>query len=296
MTTNQLKYFIAVAQYRSFTKAANQYFISQTAITQQIQALEEQMDVQLFDRTKRPIGLTSAGSVFLTETKAVLERMNVAMEKVREASAGLAGTIRIGYTKGYERSDLSNVLRRFHLEYPNILISCFRCDTDALAVGLLNRDYDIIFTWDSTNITQDPEVEYKLYEMAPLVVAMYSSHPLAQRESLVRSDLRDEAILFMTPSSDGESYSDGHFMDLYHQAGYYPNILFRSNDIESILMMVAAEEGISILPSYVTEKLTNADNLAFVPLVGEAEYEQVICVWRKDDDNIALRYFLENIR
>lgn len=296
MNINQLKYFIAVAQYRSFTKAANQYFISQTAITQQIQALEEQMNVQLFDRTKRPVGLTPAGSVFLVEAKAILERMNMALEKVREASTGLVGTVRIGYTKGYERSDLSKVLRRFHLKYPNILLSCFRCDTDALAVGLLNRDYDIIFTWDSTNITQDPEVEHQLYEMAPLVVAMYSSHPFAQRTSLDRRDLRSETILFMTPSSDGESYGDGHFMDLYHQAGYYPNILFRSNDIESILMMVAAEEGISILPSYVTNKLTNADNLVFVPLVGEAEYEQVICVWRKEDDNIALKYFLKNMQ
>ena len=85
----------------------------------------------------------------------------------------------------------------------------------------------------------------------------------------------------MTPSATGDSFGDNHFMELYRLAGYQPNILFRSNDIESILMMVAAEEGISILPSYVTSKLADADNLVFIPLVGEGEYEKIISVWKK---------------
>lgn len=67
MNINQLKYFISVAEYRSFTKAANQFYISQTAITQQIQALEESMGVTLIDRSRRPIMLTPAGNVFLNE-------------------------------------------------------------------------------------------------------------------------------------------------------------------------------------------------------------------------------------
>ena len=107
MNINQLKYFVAVAEYQSFTKAANQYYISQTAITQQIHALETQMDVCLIDRTKRPVALTSAGNVFLSEAKAILERINSAMNKVHDASIGLVGTLRIGYTKGYEKSNLS---------------------------------------------------------------------------------------------------------------------------------------------------------------------------------------------
>lgn len=180
MNVNQLKYFVAVAEYKSFTKAANQYYISQTAITQQIHALELSMQVQLIDRTKRPIALTPAGNVFLHEAKAILERMQTAVGKVREASTGLVGTLRIGYTKGYERSNLSNTLRAFHLEYPNILITCYRCDTDMLAAGLFNNDYDIIFTWDSTNILQENGIEYRLIEMAPLVVTLY-----ADRKSVV---------------------------------------------------------------------------------------------------------------
>ena len=283
MNINQLKYFIAVAEYKSFTKAANQYYISQTAITQQIHALEEQMGVSLIDRTRRPIALTPAGNVFLIEAKAIVERMNTALSRVHDASTGLVGTLRIGYTKGYERSNLSNILRSFHLDYPNILITCYRCDTDMLAAGLFNNDYDIIFTWDSTNILQEDNIEYKLMELAPLSVALYSSHPLARRNSLSRKELKGEPILYMSPSGSPESYGD------------QTNILFRSSDIESILMMVAAEEGISILPSYVTNKLADADNLTFVPLIGEGEFEQIIAVWRQEDQSPALRQFIERI-
>jgi hypothetical protein len=75
----------------------------------------------------------------------------------------------------------------------------------------------------------------------------------------------------MTPSSTGDSVSDLRFYEMYERAGYHPDIFFRSNDVESILMMVSAEEGISIIPSYVTQKLTNADNLVFIPLIGEEE-------------------------
>ena len=295
MNINQLRYFVAVAEQRSFTKAANQYYLSQTAVTQQVRALEETLGVQLLDRNSRPVSLTPAGSVFLTEAKAILERMNSAVSRARDASTGLVGSVRIGYTKGYERSDLSNKLRAFHRDYPNILLTCFRCDTDMLAAGLLNGEYDIIFTWDSTNIRQESQVELRMVERARLVVALYGSHPFARRTALRRSELKNETILFMTPSSTGASFGDDHFMQLYQQAGYLPNILLRSNDVESILMMVAAEEGISILPAYCTDKLTNADNLIFVPLLGEEETEDILAVWRKDDPSQALRHFLERV-
>lgn len=295
MNLNQLRYFVAVAEHRSFTKAATQYYLSQTAVTQQVRALEETLGVQLLDRNSRPVSLTPAGTIFLTEAKAILERMNTAISRTRDASTGLVGSLRIGYTKGYERSNLSSRLRSFHREYPNILLTCFRCDTDMLASGLLNGDFDIIFTWDSTNIAKEDQVETALLERARLVVALYVNHPLAQRHTLLRTELKNETILFMTPSSTGSSFGDAHFMKLYQQAGYMPNILLRSNDIESILMMVAAEEGISILPDYCTNKLGDSDNLRFVPLLGDEETEDILAVWRKEDTNPALHHFLQKI-
>lgn len=296
MNTNQLRYFVAAAESQSFTKAAEQYYISQTAVTQQIRALEELLGVSLFDRGSRPITLTPAGVTFLADARVILERMDNAVNRVQEASVGMVGNLRVGFTKGYERSGLSNTLRKFHTEYPNVLIACYRRNTDFLAQGLLKDDYDIIFTWDSTELVKNEAVECHLIEKSPLVVAVYGSHPFAQRASLSRKELRKEPILFMTPSSTGESVGDMRFYELYEEAGYQPNILFRSNDVESLLMMIAAEEGISILPAYVTQKLVNAENLVFVPLVGKDEVVEIIAAWKKDTANVVLQGFTELLK
>lgn len=295
MNLNQVKYFVSVAEHRSFTKAAAQHYISQTAITQQVQALEDKVGTQLINRNSRPIALTPAGKVFLKEARAILERMDAAIWRTREASTGLVGALRVGYTKGYEHSGLSRRLRQFHREFPNILLTCHRCDTDMLAAGLLSQEYDIIFTWDSTNIRREEKLELRLVEHVPLRVALYAHHRLARRTVLSRSDLRGENILFMSPSGTGDSFGDAFYMQLYQKAGYQPNILVRSNDMESILMMVSAEEGISIVPEYCTNWISSADNLVFIPLEGEGETEEILAVWRRDDDNPALRHFIKRI-
>ena len=295
MTLNQLKYFVAVAESRSFTKAAEQYFLAQTAITQQIQKLETSLGVQLIDRKTRPISLTPMGQVFLREARSILRRMDGAIQRTREASSGITGTLRIGYTKGYEHSDLPIKMRRFHQSFPNVLVTCYRCDTDKLTAGLVNGEYDLIFTWDSTNMIRDEAVDHRLQERVQLVVALYGSHHLAKRTGLKRADLRDEVMLFMTPSSTGDTTADEFFIHLNQKAGYTPNILMRSNDVESILMMVAAEEGISILPVSCVRHLSEADNLVFVPLEGEEEVEEIQAFWRWDNDSPSLRHFLDRL-
>ncbi len=293
MNLNQLRYFVTVSETGSFTKAAVQHFISQTAITQQIRTLEEAVGAKLVNRDSRPISLTPAGRVFLKEAREILERMDTALWRTREASTGLEGSLRIGYTKGYERSDLSAHLRNFHREYPNVLLSCYRCDTDMLAAGLINGEYDIIFTWDSTNIRQEESLGLSILEHVPLRVALYANHPLARRKELSRKDLKQENILFMSPSGTGDSFGDAYYIQLYQQAGYQPKILLRSSDMESILMMVAAEEGISVVPEYSHPWDIGTDNVVFVPLVGEGETEEILVAWRKNDDDPALKHFID---
>ena len=296
MNLNQLRYFISVAETGSFTKAAMNHYVSQTAITQQIHSLEEIVGAKLLNRNSRPAALTPAGKVFLKEAREMLGKMDAALLRTREASTGLEGELRLGYTKGYEHSDLPKYLRSFHHEYPNVLISCHRCDTDMLAAGLISGDYDVIFTWDSTNLRQEDTLELKVVEHVPLRVALYANHPLARRKELTRRDLKQENILFMSPSGTGESFGDAFFIKLYQQAGYQPNILLRSNDMESILMMVAAEEGVSIVPEYSHPWDVGTENIVFVPLSGEGETEEILIVWRKNDDNTALRHFIDGIQ
>ena len=295
MNLNQLKYFVAVADHQSFTKAATQYYISQTAITQQIHALEESIGIELIDRSTRPISLTVSGNIFLAEARAILKHMDMAVWRAREATTGLVGHLRVGFTKGYEQSDLPRRLRDFHRECPNILITCYRDDTDRLAAGLLNMEYDIIYTWDSTNIRQEDHLQIRLVESVPLYVAMYSSHPLARRGNLAREELKGETILFMSPSGNGDSFGDAHYVQLYQKAGFQPNILLRTSDYESIMMMIAAEQAICILPEYCIGKLRSVENIVFCPLRGEEEKEEILAVWDEKNTSPALRRFIERM-
>ncbi len=292
MNINQLKYFIAVAESQNFTRAAEQFFISQTAITQQIKALEETLDVQLFDRTKRPIALTPAGKVFRREAKAVIERFNSAAAKTRAASTGVVGELRLGYTKGYEKAALPDMMRSFHASYPNILITCFRDDTDELAAGLKNDKYDVIFTWDSTDIQQEDNINVISRETFPLMVALFADHPFAYKKALTRFEIKNEAIIYMSPSRDGQSYGDRRYYEQYRNAGYMPNIVQISNDIESINIMVAAGVGISILPEYATRRQEEG-HVVYIPLVGTDEHMEIISATKTDNGNPALQNFLD---
>jgi len=294
MNLNQLKYFVSVAENRSFTKAATQFYISQTAITQQIKALEDTVGTPLLDRNTRPIRLTHAGQIFLRDAKAILERMEMAIYRAGEASTGLDGSLRIGYTKGYERSQLGNRLSSFHHAYPNILLTFHRCDTDVLAAGLLNKEYDLIFTWDSSNMRQESKLDYTVVEHVPLYLAVYRSHPLAQKKTITRKDMKGEKIIFMSPSSTGDSFGDAQYIRLYQQEGYQPDILMNSSDGETVLMMVAAEQAISIVPEYCIDRMIYADNLIFIPLEGEHETEEILAMWRKDNTSPVLYHFIEH--
>ena len=296
MNTNQLKYFISVGETRSFSAAAEENYITQTAMTQQIKALEDDLGLKLIDRSTRPITLTAAGLSFLNDAKLILKRLNDAKERASEASSGVSGTLRIGYIKGYERSSLSDQLRQFHRSLPGILLMCYRDTSDKLAAALQNGEYDIIFTWDSTNLKENKDFEAVQIERARLMAALYASHPLCQREYLERIDLKGESIIYMSPSELSDNYGDSQFMDLYRQAGYVPEILCRSTDVESILIMVASEEGISIMPDYCVKKINNAEGLVFLPMKGSQEVEEIHAIWKRDNENVALKHFTEQLK
>lgn len=285
MNQTQLRLFVAAAESRSFTKTAEQFFITQAAVTQHIQALETTLGCELFDRRRRPMQLTPSGKSFYEDAKQILRQMSAAASRTKEAAAGESGSLHIGFLKGYERSDFSLTARSFRRANPNTFLTFERKSSDQLAAGLMQGRFDLIYTWDSTNLRQSPEVEWRQAERIRLVAALYSAHPLAGRTKLTRAELRGEKLLYMSPSEDFDSYGDEAFIRLYREAGYRPDILYRSADLEVILTMVAAEEGISILPDYFTNKLVGADNLVFIPLRGVKEHEEIDVFWRRDNTN-----------
>lgn len=281
MTTNQLVYFCAAAEKLNFTKAAEECFISQTAITQQIQNLESILGAQLFIRNKKKVELTPAGTIFYNEAKAILERTNTAFEKVRTAADGYSGELRIGYTKGYERTDFSGQLRRFHSAYPNVSVLCTRENTAQLYEDLKKGCYDIAFCLNMQQLPLTEMFEIRKVQVFPLIVALSRNHPFASRPRLTRKDLKGETFLVLDES---EEWLQGVQEEPLA-------IVAKSPDIESVLLMVSAEMGIAILPEYAITGAQNSSELVFVPLTDQPDSVEVAAIWQKENRNPALENF-----
>ncbi len=254
MNTRQIEYFLAVAEELSFTKAAEKMYVSQTAVTHQIRSLEEQMGVQLFSRTKKKVELAPAGALFMIEGRQILEHIDNAFIHARDVSEGMSGALEIGFAN-YASNILANSLQEFHSRYPNIKLHFKSYSPSVLLDRLRLGELDLIFS---------PIFDPAIYEgcfiqevsRVSLIAVLPSSHPLAGKHYLTKKDLSDQSlILACTP--DSKIGEDRKIIDSFLKAGYHPEIVDRIEDIETILLMVAVQMGISILPSYITLPVSN---------------------------------------
>ncbi len=262
MNTRQIEYFLAVAEELSFTKAAEKMYVSQTAVTQQIRALEEQMGVQLFSRTKKRVELTPAGELFMIEGRQILEHVDNAFAHARDASEGMTGGLEIGFAS-YASNLLANTLQEFHRQYPNIKLHFKSYSPSVLLDRLRLGELDLIFS-----PIFDPSIYQgcflQEFSRVSLIVVLPSSHPLAGKNYLTRKDLSGQSlILACTP--DSKIGEDRMIIDSFVKAGYHPDIVARIEDIETILLMVAVHMGVSILPSYITLPASNDRRIVAIP-------------------------------
>lgn len=290
MNTTQLEYFVSVAELHSFTKAAQKHYVSQTAVTQQIQNLEEILNTTLFDRTKRPSADRRRNhaayrrqSDFGADVRCCCETVQCVQQRRRFPAHWI-----------YKRLRAQQSVRDAATLSPGITPMCFfpaaRHNSKELTEALLSGALDMIFTWDHDPIMAMPQIEYVEVEHSSLDVVLYNAHPLVYRSFLRREDLREEKFIYLTPSG---TICDDSYIRLYQEAGYEPNIIYYTDDIDSILMMVAAEEGISVMPTYITRKLYHTEGIVCVPLRGEQECAAILAVWKADRANQRLQEFKE---
>lgn len=289
MNLQQLEYFLALAKLLNFTRVAEKYYISQTAITQQIKSLEEQLGVKLFNRTKRYVELTLAGRVFVKEAQAIIDRTNEAIAKTQAADIGFYGAINIGVIKGYEYSTFPKQVQKFRKENPTIALFLKRDDPIILYEELERDKYDVIFNFDF-NSKNYFRFEKRLIEKIPLIAVLYKGHPLASRKSLFREELKREKFIVNKINylkNDGSE----RILDKYIKSGFIPNIVYESADIETILIMISTGMGISILPEYVISIFKENLDLVYVPLTGNDEFVEIYAFWKKENNNPALKNF-----
>lgn len=293
MNTKQLEYFISVAESLSFTKTAEKFYISQTAVTQQIKALEEQIQVVLFTRSKRHVELTPAGKIFLSEARTIVKNINDAITKTQQFANGFFGTLNIGVLIGYEKNKIQQYIKKFSQAYPNISMEICSNEMTELLDLVKNNLMDLAFVINPENQPLK-DFEYKTVARYSLVALLPPGHHFFNEDSIDLIELQNEKFIFVKETGD-EYGQKSMIQNKYREAGFVPNIVQRSNDLNMIESMVASDMGVSILPSFCILETMIESNISVVPINDTQNRIEVVIVWNKNNTNPALEKFISII-
>ncbi|HZO93723.1 MAG TPA: LysR family transcriptional regulator [Candidatus Baltobacteraceae bacterium] len=247
MELRDLRYFVAAAQHRNFSRAAEQLAVSQPALSEQIRKLEDELGAPLFQRTSRGATLTDAGEAFLPRARAVLAEADAAADSVRMVTSGVAGTLTLGFIDSAALAILPPLIRRFTERYPSVKLRLRELGTqqqlDALASGAIDVGIVRGPVWGDG-------VSGRRLATEPLLVALPSSHALARQNAIRLADLRDEG--FVTYPAERHAGLYDEMLRLCHAAGFEPRIVQEANEISTICAIVAAGLGVAVVPSSAT--------------------------------------------
>ena len=288
MELRHLRYFVAVADERSFSRAAEKLGIAQPPLSQQIQSLEKELDVILFDRTKRPLQLTSAGQAFLEASRSTLANLEQSIQRTQRIHLEELNCLTIGFTSSIANSVLPNILRTFRQHYPEIKL-ILREENSAFQIERL-RDHqtDVVFVYQNHDLTTANDLTMMPLSQEMLVVVLPQNHPLAVQSQISLTDLANEE--FIMPRTLVVSALPEQIADLCKEAGFKPNVVQEATFMVTILGLVAGEVGISILPSSVQN--LQRQGVVYRPIQEKTPVNQLIAVWRDADTSTILEQFL----
>ena len=287
MELRHLRYFVAVAEELHFGRAAQRLHIQQPPLSRQIQDLEAELGFSLFERSRRRVELTPAGSALLGRTRQVFDALDVAIHDARSASEGESGRLVVGYPSSLAYSGLTELLRAFHTRFPSVEISLRELPPADQIDGLKSGSLDVGFVRTSLD---DPTLAAELVRRESLMVVLPNDHRLAKQRIVPLKSLAPEAFV-MFPRARGPAFFD-QLMALCGKAGFTPRIVQEAAQLD-IVSLVAAGFGISIMPS--SMRNFRRPGLTFRPIVGAPQVELLV-VWRHQNLSPALHNFVDLVR
>lgn len=244
MNLRQIEYFLAISETMNFTKAAQKLYVSQTAVTKQIQLLEHELGTQLFDRNNKQIELTKAGEFFLVEAKKIFYQFKRSTLNMKSFLYGEKGIIKIGFLKNLDPKLLVDIFSRFSNMYPLVDIKVSSYANYQLYQELDKGKIDIAFGLSSQEFYNYKKILIKKY---PLIVLINKNNPLANLNTISQEELTN--VLF-----------DVRKLYLHDD---YP-------EFEGNLLKISCNQGCAILHAFTKDNCYN-DYLKAVPLKPRSE-------------------------
>lgn len=243
MTITQLQYVLAVAEHKNFTLAAEKCFVTQPTLSMQIQKIEEELSIQIFDRTKKPIQLTDIGQKIVNQAKNIVIEADRIKDIVEQQKGFIGGEFRLGIIPTIMPTLLPMFLNNFIKKYPKVKLIIEELNTDEIILKLKNGHLDAA-------IAATPLMEEKLKEIVlyfePFVAYIPEHHRMAQKEEIQISDLNIEEILLL---QDGHCFRDG-ILNLCKTNGVSTGNSFRleSGSFETLIKLADEGLGTTLLP------------------------------------------------
>lgn len=284
MELRHLRYFVAVAEEMHFTRAAARLGIGQPPLSQQIQQLERELGTPLFLRLSRGIELTDAGKQFLADSRGILASTARAADMARLIGQGETGTVTVGFTaSSVFHPALARALRAYRDQYPQIHVALREGNTGALLEWLRRGEVDVAFVRPPFTLDGDFCADRVVDEA--MLAALPASHRLCSKKSLLLTDLRDEDFV-LYPRPVGSGLYDAIYAAC-QRAGFMPRIGQEAPQMASIVSLVAAGFGVSLVPASMRQ--INTEGVEFRPLRGDAPRALLDLAYRRHNPSQAAR-------
>jgi DNA-binding transcriptional LysR family regulator len=287
MELRHLRYFTSVVQWKGYREASRRRHIAQPAISQTVADLEQELGLKLFSRVGRNVELTSGGEVFYVEAMRTLAQAEIAVSTAKRAAKGEIGKLVIGFIGSATYAFLPELVRKYKAQFPGVKLTLRELSPHEQEVALDQGSVDVAFT---RPLAPDKNKRFSsqcLYR-DPLLAVLPASREMATNQVRIADLAKERFVLF---HRTGAPFLYDTVMEICHDAGFSPRVEYESDRAQTVLSLVEAEEGVSIVPACVRNLWSNG--VRFYRLLPNDAYVHLVAAWKKESPSAALRAFID---
>ncbi|MBE0616253.1 MAG: LysR family transcriptional regulator [Burkholderiales bacterium] len=289
MDLRHLRYFIAVAENLSFTRAAERLHIAQPPLSLQIRQLEEELGVTLLHRTRRIVELSDAGRIFLEQARQIIRATQSAVVQAQRAQRGEIGQLAVGFFEHMSYTLLPPVLSAYRERFPSVDVKLRWFPVIGQADALARGDVDISFMRAVPGIE---EVQRQTILTDKLMLALPATHPFAARNKIALRTCADERFIMYVPNLAPDFHN--MIIGMCANAGFMPQIALEVGQVYTALGLVSSGAGLAFVPTSV--KGVKFNGVIYKPITGRTPKIEVMLGWRQRIPSPLLMAFVETAK